>query len=488
MSYVGLITRKDKPTGIKLKAKVVTPNKQKYIEKIFDVKIKENAINDITSCVLDHGTVVSNIMSSQTMLNLTSDLALIYIGDNGASISYEIEDTTAPYLSNYLRSDGKLLGKPKYGEEDTKGFLKITVTKGEEKIQSSIEVCIKAYTAQEVLNDEAFNEEKFWNEIMVYGTANKSYQQNNNIVEYELNLPSKKTVPEKSIIDVDITWEVVDKTLNVAENTFYDEPRLYYLNNKAKINKCSYVDACTMIGDDTNPFKQAGVTATAKGKTGDATQNRVLIDGIELKMILSIQKENDEVETSERMWKCSTYSENISNAEIEQIVLKNLFVEMINPTTELSESVLIEKDFDNITKIHNIIATTDTTTYLIRAYSNNGTKYFNSDALNIAQGDLVGIALDYSFRNFENTTSHINYPAAFSEHVDDMYSDTTVNLELFKSLSGEQKKFTLLIKYTIKGYSGAEITNELYAQFEVDTTALTASSGNSSQSPSGSGS
>ena len=100
MSYVGLITRKDKPTGIKLKAKVVTPNKQKYIEKIFDVKIKENAINDITSCVLDHGTVVSNIMSSQTMLNLTSDLALIYIGDNGASISYEIEAPLSPIYIN----------------------------------------------------------------------------------------------------------------------------------------------------------------------------------------------------------------------------------------------------------------------------------------------------------------------------------------------------------------------------------------------------
>ena len=486
MSFVGLITKKDKPCGIKLKAKVVTPDKQKYAEKIFNVKIKENAINDTTCCILDQETIVNKISVSQNMQSLTEDLTLIYNGDNGTTIRYELERSNVPYIDNYIREDGKLLGKPRYGEEDSKGVLKIFVTKGDVTIPASIEICVKAYTADEIFNDERLSKESLWNQHITYNSKNKSYQ-NENIIKYPLTLPDTITLSDKSAISVKIEWEIVDETLSVPGNIYYSEPRLYKDINEGKLKEYTYSDACKIV----DSIKTNGLAISYNENSKETLQNMILIGGITLEAKLSLQKTEDEEleypnykEEDKLKYNCATYSKQINISEVEQIVLENLRLFINNPDSGNED---IRYNFNN--EIHendvnyiNIINATDTNKndFKIKTTSNNGTLYFDSNSLHVQQGQLQGITINTYYRTSDGKMDHPNQ-SAFDRSEDEQYEIRTINLESFKTLPEKDKQFVVCISYTIKGYDGDPVEDkELYAQFKVDTSALTANSGTSS--------
>ena len=92
MAFIGLVTQKDKPTGVSLMAKVVTANKKKSAKKIFKVSVKPNALDDLSCCVIDHGTAVDKINGLQDMNNITDDITLPYTGINGTTVTYNIID------------------------------------------------------------------------------------------------------------------------------------------------------------------------------------------------------------------------------------------------------------------------------------------------------------------------------------------------------------------------------------------------------------
>ena len=485
MSFIGLITKKDKPCGVKLKAKVVTSDKQKYAEKIFNVKIKENAIDDTTCCILDQQTIVNKITASQDMQSLTEDLTLIYNGDNGTTITYELEKDNVPYINNYIRQDGKLLGKPRYGEEDSKGFLKIFVSKGDVTIPASINICVKAYTAEEVFNDERILKESLWNQHMTYNTKNKSYQ-NENIIKYPINLPETINLNDKSAVNIKIDWEITDETLTVPGNTYYSESRLYKDINQGKINEFAYADACKIV--DSIIANNLNISYNEDSK--EALQNMILIGGIKLEAKFSLQKNEDAPieypnynEEDKPIYNCATYSKQISILEVEQVVLENLELFINNPDLESGEVRYNYNDkiYENDVNYINVINATDTNknSYIIKTTSDNGTIYFNSNTLHVKQGNLQGITIEMSYRALNGKMDHVNQ-AAFNTTEDEekRYNITTLNLESFKDLSENEKQFVLCLSYTIKGYGGdAIVDKELYAQFKVDTSALTAGSG-----------
>ena len=151
MSFVGLVTQKDKPTGVSLMAKVVTANKKKSAKKVFKVSVKPNALDEFTCCVIDHSTVVDKINSSQDMSQIVEDVNLIYSGINDTTVSYRIIDVSAPYLSTYLAEDGKINGRPKYGEGNASGYIEVTVSKNGKSVTSRVQASVKEITAEEVL-------------------------------------------------------------------------------------------------------------------------------------------------------------------------------------------------------------------------------------------------------------------------------------------------------------------------------------------------
>jgi len=158
MSFIGLVTRKEKDTGVSLMAKVVTKNKTKSAKKIFKVKVKANALDDFSCCVIDHATAVNKINTAQDMNGLTNDVIFSYNGINGTTITYRIIDIVAPLLSDYLGEDGKITNRPKYGEGNAAGYVEITVSKNEASLTSRIAATVKSITAQEVLSDTTFTQ------------------------------------------------------------------------------------------------------------------------------------------------------------------------------------------------------------------------------------------------------------------------------------------------------------------------------------------
>ena len=155
MSFVGLVTRKDKPTGVSLMAKIVTANKKKSAKKVFKVSVKANALDDFTCCVLDHSTAVDKI-NAQEVTKIAGDVSLTYSGIHDTSISYRIIDIGVPFLSTYLGEDGKILSRPIYGLGDANGYIEITVTKpGQEPITSNMKVTQEDLEMMESLKELA---------------------------------------------------------------------------------------------------------------------------------------------------------------------------------------------------------------------------------------------------------------------------------------------------------------------------------------------
>ena len=147
MAFIGLVTQKDKPTGVSLMAKVVTANKKKSAKKIFKVSVKPNALDDLSCCVIDHGTAVDKINGLQDVNKVTDDITLSYSGINGTTITYHIIDIEAPLLSHYLSEDGKVIKRPLYGEGDATGYIEITVSKGEDSVSSRIRTTVQSISA-----------------------------------------------------------------------------------------------------------------------------------------------------------------------------------------------------------------------------------------------------------------------------------------------------------------------------------------------------
>ena len=168
MSFKGIVTRKDKDTGVNLLAKIVTPNKKKSTKKIFSVKVKANSLSDFECCVIDVSAARSKIIKGINIADIRSDVPMSYYGENGTTISYKIIDidNDSPKLSKYLKSDGKLNGRPKYGEGDATGFIEIEAKKNAAKTSTRISVTILQTSATEILfNDTYFTHAIIWNII-----------------------------------------------------------------------------------------------------------------------------------------------------------------------------------------------------------------------------------------------------------------------------------------------------------------------------------
>lgn len=472
MSFVGLVTQKDKPTGVSLMAKVVTANKKKSAKKIFKVSVKPNALDDFTCCVIDHGTVVDKINSSQDMSQIIEDVNLVYSGINDTNISYRIIDVSAPYLSTYLGEDGKINGRPKYGEGNAVGYIEITVSKNDKSVTSRIQASVKGITAEEVLNDTTFTQAAMWS--LIRG-LNDPYQQGSewsghNNISKQLKLIQSKNVDTLSKEPVAIAWEVKDETLAYASN-IYTDPRID--SATGAIIRPSYKEACTIVN------AISGVNVKVIGSDSNSLQNRVRIGGLVLTAKLTLGEASKNI-----VFNCSTVSKYITNQEVMDVVLANIYIST-QQNTKISYKDISDSNFFTIT------APQAGGTYTLRAFGNRGSETFEAPELKLSAGDIIGVTitntvLDYNGSNeYPDTALLVNaFNGGFQSDEGDTYSKLVIDFDVLKDASADNKKFACGASISIAGYSatgenpgGSSLNIKRHAQILVDTSAITEQAG-----------
>ena len=469
MSFVGLVTRKDKPTGVSLMAKVVTANKKKSAKKVFKVSVKANALDDFTCCVIDHGTTVNKINASQDMSQIVEDISFIYSGVNDTEISYRIIDVASPYLSAYLTADGKIQGRPKFGEGNATGYIEITVSKNDKSITSRIQVSIKEITAAEVLNDSTFTQAAMWQ--MIRGT-NDPYQQgsewsgHNNIYS-QLNFITSKSIPELSTEPVSIAWSVTDRTVSNA-NSVYTTARID--TSTGTILRPSYKEACSLV--DT----VADISIKVIGAESNALQNRVRIGGLVLTGTITLGNVTKNV-----VFNCSTISKYLTNQEIMDVIIANLYI-----NTQQNTKIAYKEVSDN--NSFTIVAPASGGLYELRAFGNRGSETFEAPELKLRAGDIIGVTITNTVLDFNGSQEYSDaallvnaFNGGFQSDEGDTYSKLVIDFDVLNGVDAAKKKFACGATISIAGYSatgesaGGESKNmKRYAQIVVDTSAMQA--------------
>jgi len=472
MSFVGLVTRKEKDTGVSLMAKVVTESKIKFARKAFKVKVKANALDDFTCCVVDHEAAVGKINQTQDMTSIIKDITLSYNGVNNTTVSYRIIDIETPKLSGYMTNDGKVTGRPKFGEGNATGYIEITVSKNEASLVSRILTSIKSTTADEVLNDATFGQMALWGAIR--GT-NDSYIQgsewsgHNNVMS-KLNLVNSIDIAALSTNPVGVTWSVKDDTLSYASAlNIYTEARINA--GTGDISRCAYKDACKLV-DGINGITVkviAGVSAS------DTLQNRVRIGGITLTASLTLGTVIKNV-----VFNCSTVSKYLTNTEVMDVVLNNICLFRQDYSTNIEYKEVADATFETI------VAPSVGGSYVLRSYGNKGSLLFAAPELKIAEGGIIGVSITNNVYDYAGAIPYTDagllataFDGGFQADDGESYMKLTLNFAAFKAATIEKRKFACNAKISISGYSstgdtpgGSPLISQRFAQIVVDTAAM----------------
>lgn len=471
MSFIGLVTRKEKDTGVNLMAKVVTQNKSKSAKKIFKVKVKANALDDFSCCVIDHATIVNKINTSQDMNQLVNDVIFSYNGVNGTVITYRIVDIGTPLLSTYLGQDGKIIGRPKYGEGNATGYIEVTVSKNEATLTSRIIATIKSITAEEVLNDVAFTQSSLWSSIR---GLNDSYQQGSewsghNNIAYPLTFINNKNVDNLSTKPVSIEWSVSDDTLAYTTmSNIYEEPRIN--TTDGSVYRPSYKDACKLVD------AISGITIKVIGSNTNSLQNRVRIGGLTIVAKLTLGEVTKSI-----TFACSTISKYLTNEEVMEVVLANIGI-LKEDGSKISYKEVSDSSFETL------IAPENGGAYTLRAYGNRGSETFQSNDLKLKTGDIIGVTIANEVLEYNGSTSYNDtalltsaFGGGFQNDDGDTYMKLIIDYNAIKDADTNKKKFACGAKISVAGYSangispgGSPLMNSKYAQFVIDTSAISA--------------
>lgn len=462
MAFIGLVTQKDKPTGVTLMAKIVTANKKKSAKKMFKVSVKPNALDDLSCCVIDHGTAIDKINSSCDTNRIIDNITLSYSGINGTTISYSIVDVGAPLLSKYLGEDGKLIKRPLYGEGNAEGYLEITVSKGNESVSSRIRMTVQSITELEVLADPVFSTSSIWTSIRG-GNTMYDYKQG---IYTSLNLIKSKSVPEKSKEAVSISWDVEDATLPYS-GSLYTEPRVDV--STGELFRPTYKDACSLVGTIPN------IAVEVVGSENTSTQNRVRIGGLKLIAHLTLGEVTQTVSLD-----CSTISKYLTNKEVLDVVLANIYV-----STQEDARIAYKTVSDS--QFFTINTPSGGGTYKLTAFGNTGCELFESPALKLKVGDISTVTLTNSILDYDGSNEYPDaslLATAFNngfvyENNNETYSILNINLDILKDADESKKKFACGITVSVSGYSsngetlgGSPENIKRFAQIKVDTSAI----------------
>lgn len=489
MSFIGLVTRKEEDTGVTLRAKIVTPNKKRFQTKDFKVKVKANALDDYSCCVIDHATAKNRIENSQDMLNLIDDLTLPYSGSNGTTISYNVinnTDASTYDLTDYLGEDGKILGRPKYNAEAggaATGYLEIVVTKGDAKVASRIVIAVSGTTADEVLASDTYTDKKLW--ALIAGKNTGTYNRGSeasphNNIQHPLLFSNAQTLNDpNSTTPITVTWTVVDAltpylSSNVRLSQLKDElGGASRIADDGTVTRPSYGAACSAI-DQVNGIT-AKIIGTAESSTS-SNNRRVRIDGITITAVLELGTARKTV-----VFNCATVSKYITNSEIMSVVKSGMALFRAD-----GAKISYKDKFDDAATVIYAPAAGGSTT--IRAYTNIGvTNLFSNEALHLDAGTINNVEVTHTIWDAndagiscdDSILYALNNGFVADASGDPNYQVLNINFDEFNSLGSSLRKFTIYSNVKVSSYSttGEDLSSttqyfECYAKIEIDTSGI----------------
>ena len=466
MSFKGIVTRKDKDTGVNLLAKIVTPNKKMSTKKKFSVKVKANSLSDFECCVIDISTARSKITKSINIVDIRSDIPMSYYGANGTTISYKIIDidNNSLKLSKYLKSDGKLNGRPKYGEGDVTGFIEIEAKKNAAKTSTRISVTVLQTSATEVLFDDTyFNHAIIWNIIRKTNAAySDDLSSGHKNIKADLDFKESYICP-LSDTPIQLEYSVQGGEINVNGG------KVVRMSNSGVYGKISYIDACTLVGSSYN----AKISGSPNVRT-------VVIEGLTITVTLKLGSDS----TRSFVFNCATNSEQITNEEVLNALTDGIlqYYTSTNGSNELSHTF---NSSISTTSPDYIFTGINDGEGEITVYKcgngGSGANLLSIPSLKLSEGEVI-LETSYEIKDIQGTGSYddnmINQAFSggqWSSNAENTQSTLKFKYNNFYNATSDKKSFSIACKIDIKAYGGDQLkgSRTVYARFTVNTDGMT---------------
>lgn len=490
MSFKGIVTRKEKDTGVTLLAKVVSPNKKKSTKKQYKIRVIANGMSDREACNRDLIWMKNNFYE-QGVVDLQSSLNFIPIGQYGTNIAYNIvNDSVDVPLTDFLdKNTGKLLGKPVFGQGDATGRIQIIVSKGQETLTGVVAVVIKAYTAFEVLhNSNTVNATGLWTAI---ANGNSPYYLlNGKVTLIQSWEPWKGSPLPPSNEPIGVSWKIEDKLVSLGIVT---SPRV-----STSSNLVSCPDY-TVISTALQANKLGNVNVIEGISPSYSEYSKVLkMDGLTLQATLTLGSETVVLEpfsvytntlpltNEEVMSEVESQVEVLNNGNSESLLFRVYSGSGNNNGEDLGgyiikgSNVLEKDDREQITRID---ASRFGTTVAIRILSSQSLSRVVLNNLQIGQGKFAGTVANADINGpvlaFNGTDSYSINPIVTQSVFDwatreEVTKDTLliINLATLKELveSGETDAVYFCVKQTLRisQYDGSESFTTISRQFAID--------------------
>lgn len=444
MSFVGIVTRKEEDTGVDLEAKIVTANKKKSTKQRFTVKVKANALDDYTRCMLDNATAKNKILTMNDTNAIITDItaSMMYSGEYDTKTSYKIQNQKEPYLSDYLSDNGVILDRPKLGMEDAIGTLEITTKRGDASVTSRITVVVKQITALEVLEVDELNQDEIWNTWVRGSNAPISTNEENsgtmNIL-YKLNLINEIAVPDVADIPAKLTWNVIDSTLPFS-SAAYTTNRI---DESGNVIRPDYSTACTLntAMPDMCVFRQEG------SSSGSGRNLYYRIKGLTLECTVSIDGTEKKYSYS-----CATLSKYLTNKELADKVVEQLAL-----IKEGSMYDLIKYPVSAST-LQTLDIPDTAVQYVLKAFRNGVNMSIPEYGLT---NGVDGIDVTNEVKAVDGVSTYTKATSVFGGgffKLDENYDTLTVNCAALKAEDPTYLQFACVAFLKVSGYSGDGLT------------------------------
>lgn len=443
MSFIGLVTRKEEDTGVSLMAKVVTPNKKKSAKKTFKVKVKKNALDDFSCCVIDHATVKNQIENSQDLDAVISDFNFVYNGVHGTTITYTLQDTTTPGISSYISEDGKLNYRPQYGDNTVSGYIEIAVTKGEARVSSRIIITLQPLTPEEILgNEEVINPNILW-------TLIKGENKAQDTITSDLKLAQVKSYSVQGAKEpIQITYTVQDGTSGYPDLP-YTGPRINA--DTGAVQRPTYTEACAMY----KTFAGNDNVVVSLGSTSNVTAQGKFVRIGNLKLLATLKLgEAQRIFT----YSLSTISKYLTNQEVMNAII------IPTMTVTNTSTGAVYRYVDDADSSSETLASVPGAVASLKAFGGVISETLISEDLEIRKGELINVEFDndvtdwsgndYSFANIMANGLGGGFQSVTESGSDLRYYDKLdITYDAFSSAAEAAKQFAIKTVITVSGYS-----------------------------------
>ena len=439
MSFIGLVTQKEQRNGVYLQAKVIAPNKALAKTANFKVVVEPIAEDDYMLCVIDNARARSRINVGAGDINdIQSDLDeyLVKAGIHKTITEYTFYNMAGnAKFSDYMTSDGKLIGRPKYGEDDVSGSLELHTYKKDgdgnitAEVTTHITLTIKPLTADQVLDSEEFTKQAVWDK-MVLGTLNdKAAQLGWERVRDNLKMAEGfESSYMKEGDTVRATWKVVDS----LETT----PRV---DNTGKIaNKMAYDSASDKYNEMVTAGKSASCTFV---KDSIGTYLYYTFKGITITCTLSLGEETRTI-----VYECAMQSSPLTNTELLKKIYDKLRAEMGNSGGAMTFG---GENGADASKEQSWLLTEDTFIRLMKNCRGIAIPEYQIDGASLYP---ITQSITYSLKTADGTSpyAYSNAITGYEENADNYKYDITKS----KLTNEDSKNFTIQADIACMNYNG----------------------------------